>query len=132
MIRGDYGKSERLFRAICPIDPLDTHMELSLALRAVGRLAEAKAELRHGLAITPTYSTAHLELGSILLAEGRIEDARKAFELEAPEYGQQARLAMAYHALGRNTDSAAALGRFIRDHGAEHPSTDKPTNSTIV
>jgi TolB-like protein len=125
LIRGDYKKSERLFREIFPIDPLnaDTYMELGLTLRAVGRFAEADTAFRRGLAITPTYITGHIELGTILLAEGRIEDARQAFELETPENGQQAGLAMAYHARGRNAEATAALEHFIRDHGKEQPMT---------
>jgi adenylate cyclase len=123
LIRGEYGKSERLFKEIFPTDPLnaDTYMELGLTLRAVGRFADAETAFRRGLAITPTYITGHFELGSILLAEGRIEDAQHAFGLEAPEYGQQAGLAMAYHASGRNADAAAALENFIQDHGKEQP-----------
>jgi hypothetical protein len=38
-----------------------------------------------------------------------------------PEYGQQAGVAMAYHASGRNADAATALGRFIQDHGKAQP-----------
>jgi adenylate cyclase len=125
LIRGDYAKSERLFREIFPIDPLnaDTYMELGLTLGAVGRIAEAEAAFRRGLAITPTYITGHIELGSVLLAEGRIEDARQEFELGSPEYGQQAGLAMVSHARGRNAEAAAALEHFIKDHGETQPMT---------
>jgi adenylate cyclase len=123
MIRGDFAKSERLFREIFPIDPLnaDAYMELGLALRGAGRSAEAEAAFRRGLAITPTYITGHLSLGSLLLTEGRLDEARKIFELEAPEYGREAGLAMVDHAGGRTAEAATELKRFVQAHGSEQP-----------
>jgi adenylate cyclase len=123
LIRGDYAKSETIFREILPLDPLnaDTYEELGLTLRAMGRFADAEAAFRRGLAITPMYVTAHLELGVVLLAEGRIEDAQQAFSLEAAEYGQQAGLAMAYQASGQHAKASAALEHFIQDHGSQQP-----------
>jgi adenylate cyclase len=123
MIRGDFAKAERLFREIFPIDPLnaDTYMELGLALRAADRFTEAEAAFRRGLAITPTYITGYLSLGSVLLTEGRLDEAQQAFELEAPEYGREAGLAMTAHARGRPAEAATALKRFVQDHGSKQP-----------
>jgi len=115
---GESENAARLFREVLAIDPLnaDTHVEISLPLLQLGRLREAEAAVRRGLAITPTYAEAHYVLGTILMAEGRFEDALREFELEAPEGGQQAGLAMGYHALGRDAESKAALARFTREH----------------
>jgi TolB-like protein len=121
LARGENEKSARLFRAVLVIDPLnaDTHMEMSLPLLRLGRLAEAEAELRRGLAITPTFAGAHYSLGIVQMAEGRPEDARREFEFEAPEGGKQAGLAMAYWALGRRADSKTMLQRFAAEHAED-------------
>ena len=123
LVVGEYEKAARLFRAVLVIDPLnaDTLVEISQPLLRLGRLAEAEVEVRRGLAITPTFGYAHYWLGTILMAGGRLEDARREFELESIEQGRQAGLAMVYHALGRNADSKAALERFSREHGDDSP-----------
>lgn len=87
----------------------------------LGRLSEAESEVRRGLEISPTFLFGHFNLGTVLMAEGRLKEAQHEFELEAPEGGQQAGLAVVYFALGRGTDSKAALDRFVRDYGADHP-----------
>jgi len=53
------------------------------------------------------------------MAEGRIDEARREFEIEPSEVGKQAGLAMVYHALVRQADSATALDKLIRDHGED-------------
>ena len=111
----------RKFQAGLEAENADTYMELGLTLQGAGRLAEAEAAFRRGLAITPTYITGHLSLGSVLLAEGRFDQARQTFELEAPEYGRDAGLAIADHARGRSAQAATELKRFIQDHGSEQP-----------
>ncbi len=59
------------------------------------------------------------------MAEGRLKEAQHEFELEAREGGQQAGLAVVYFALGRATDSQAALGRFIHEYGPIIRSTER-------
>ncbi len=123
LARGDYAQSELHFRSVFASDPLyaDAHVEISQPLLRLGRLSEAESEVRRGLEISPTFLFGHFNLGTVLMAEGRLKEAQHEFELEAPEGGQQAGLAVVYFALGRLTDSQAALDRFVREYGADHP-----------
>jgi TolB-like protein/Flp pilus assembly protein TadD len=123
LVIGETEKSVRLFREILSIDPLnaDTHLEMSAPLVRLGRFADAAEEARRGLAITPTYAYGHYYLGTALLADGKLEEARRAYQLEAPEGGQQSGLAIAYFALGQKRESAANLAAFVRDHGGDGP-----------
>ena len=121
LARGQAEECMRLFREIPVIDPLnaDTYLELSIPLLRLGRFADAAEEARRGLAITPTYVSGHLYLGEALLADGKLVEARRTIDLERPEGGPQAGLAMVHFALGRKRESAAALARFVQDHGSD-------------
>jgi TolB-like protein len=118
-VLGDFERSERLFRASLVSDPLnaDTHLELGQVLQGLSRLADAEAETRRGLAITPTYALGHYQLATILMLEGGKESVVEECDREIPEGGQQACLAEAYHSLGRAKEANAALERSIKEHG---------------
>jgi serine/threonine-protein kinase len=88
-----------------------------------GHLAEAETAARRLIELSPTYLSAHYYLGLVLLEGGDREGALKAMQLEAPEGGRDAGLAMAYHALGRNAESDAALARLIKEQGATSPTS---------
>jgi TolB-like protein/Flp pilus assembly protein TadD len=80
-----------------------------------GHLREAEAAARRALEIDPTYVSAHYYLGIVLLAQGQGKAGLTEIQKEAPEGGQLAGLAMAYHALGRKPESDAALARIVRE-----------------
>jgi TolB-like protein/DNA-binding winged helix-turn-helix (wHTH) protein/Flp pilus assembly protein TadD len=86
-----------------------------------GRLPEAEAAARRLLEISPTYDSAHYFLGLILIERGERDAALLEMQQETGEEAQQAGLAMAYHALGRNADSDAALARMIKEHANYFP-----------
>jgi DNA-binding winged helix-turn-helix (wHTH) protein/TolB-like protein len=82
-----------------------------------GHLREAEAAARRALEISPTFDSAHFFLGLVLLERGEPEAAVTEMEKETLTGGQLAGLAMAYYALGRKTESDAALARMIRELG---------------
>jgi hypothetical protein len=61
----------------------------------------------------------HYYLGKILLVEGRAQAALAEMLKEVPEGAQFQGLAMAYHLLGRQTESDAALEAAINETGHE-------------
>jgi TolB-like protein len=118
LVLGDLNKSERLFRAALVSDPLssDSLTELSQVLAAMDRFPAAEAEVRRGLDINPRYVYGHFELGGILLAQRRSEEALHEYEQEVPVGSKYPGLAKALHALGRDEESKAALDRAIAEY----------------
>jgi serine/threonine protein kinase/tetratricopeptide (TPR) repeat protein len=92
-------------------DPLNpgVHNNLGLALYYAGRLPEAEEELRKLLELRPGIAAGHVHLGKVLLARGRPEDALASIEKESSEAWRMIGLPIAYHALGRRTESDSAL-----------------------
>jgi TolB-like protein/DNA-binding winged helix-turn-helix (wHTH) protein/Flp pilus assembly protein TadD len=98
-----------------------SYQELDWIQARRGRLPEAEAAARRVLEISPTYDSAHYFLGLVLIERGEREAALLEMQQETGDESQQAGLAMAYHALGRNADSDAALARMIKDHANYFP-----------
>ena len=65
--------------------------------------------------------SAHAELGNALLLKGDAPGAFREIEQESSELWRMVGLPMAYHALGRKTDSDAALGALIAKLEKEAP-----------
>jgi tetratricopeptide (TPR) repeat protein len=63
------------------------------------------------------FVSGHYYLGKILLVEGRAQEALAEMLKEVPEGAQLQGLAMAYHLLGRQTESDAALEAGINETG---------------
>ncbi|MBO0736770.1 MAG: tetratricopeptide repeat protein [Alphaproteobacteria bacterium] len=91
------------------IDPgnAEAHNSLGIALRALGRLAEAEASYREAVQLRPNYPEAHSNLGNALRALGRPGEAeasyREALRLR-PNYPE------AYYNLGA---ALIDLGRLV-------------------
>jgi TolB-like protein len=112
---------------------IDPHAQLSLrvkaaVLRAHGHWTEAEAVQREVLSLKPTESFRHYELGLILMAQGRHEEAwaslqtaRRSAGGNNPLYCYDAEIAMANLALGRLAEAEAkarlAIGEMPRDIG---------------
>ena len=79
-------------------------------------MPRAKAAAQRALAISPTANTAHRTLGEVLLARKRPEAALAEFLKEPYEADHLDGSAMAYFAMGRKTDSDAALAGVIKSH----------------
>jgi TolB-like protein/DNA-binding winged helix-turn-helix (wHTH) protein len=118
---GRWDESIRLNRMKLRADPFEPsgYFILGSTLYRCGHLAEAEAATREGVKLGPTYVSGHYYLGKILLVEGRAQEALAEMLKEVPEGAQFQGLAMAYHLLGRQTDSDAALEAAINETGHE-------------
>jgi lipopolysaccharide biosynthesis regulator YciM len=85
-----------------------------------GRLGEAEAALRDTLALNPDETIAHLFLGRVELARsnpaGALPEMERVAEREVP-WARLYGLPLAYHALGREKEEAAALSELINTQG---------------
>ncbi len=122
---GNWDEAVRLLNTALEFDPLNAALYWGLgnARYRSGRLPEAEAAFRRILQISPTFVSAHFELGRVLLARGQLSDALKEMERESPEpeSGRTAGLSMVYYALGRRKDSDAALRRLEAESGDDWP-----------
>jgi TolB-like protein/Tfp pilus assembly protein PilF len=85
-----------------------------------GRLDEAETLLRQIIAVSPTFSAAHYELGRVLLARGNIPAAVLEFESESNPFWRVNGLPLGYHAAHRKADKDAALQNLLHhSDGAE-------------
>jgi TolB-like protein len=97
-----------------PLDP-DSFEILTKIQWSRGHLPEAEAAERRVLEIRPTHAWSHYYLGVVLLARGDRDAALLEMQQETSDEAQQVGLAMVYHALGRKTDSDAALARMLKE-----------------
>ena len=86
---------------------------LGYLLYAAGRYDKARATLQEALNLDPQATYVHLTLDKIRIAEGSPQQALAEIEKEPSEWGKFMGQALAYHALGREQDSNAALARLI-------------------
>jgi TolB-like protein/Tfp pilus assembly protein PilF len=116
-------EASAFYSAASALDPLGpvAHSGLGTVCYRNGMLAEAEVALRRAVAISPTFLWAHWTLGTVLLAEGRLDAALAQMELVTSDGGRDAGLALVYHAMKRKADSDAALARgttAYAEHGA--------------
>src|SRR5690349_5103286 len=77
--------------------------------RMAGRFDAAIGSCHSVLSLAPGRGNAHTELGNVLLLKGDAQGALAEIEQETSEVWKMIGLPMAYHALGRKSDSDAAL-----------------------
>jgi TolB-like protein/Tfp pilus assembly protein PilF len=97
-----------------PLDPVPFAVLSWIQLRR-GYLQEAEAAVRRALDISPTYGWQHYYLGLVLLARGDRDAAFIEMQQEITEEGKRQGLATAYYALGRKSDSDAALAGMLHE-----------------
>ena len=90
--------------------------------RILGRADEAIATFRNELSLHPGQGGVHLQIGFALLQKGDAAAALAEFNQEPLEGFKLTGLPMAYHALGRKTDSDADLAALIAKYEKEAPS----------
>jgi TolB-like protein/Flp pilus assembly protein TadD len=107
----------RLLSAALTLDPMvaSTHVLLGNNRRNNGRLAEAAAEFRKALDISPQYVAGHYYLALTLLAQGKIDAARSEMELEVADGGRDVGLAIIDYAQGKKSQSDLELARVPHD-----------------
>jgi TolB-like protein/DNA-binding winged helix-turn-helix (wHTH) protein len=104
--------------ALDPLRPTD-YLGLGYLLYEAGRYNEAQADLQKALDLNPQAAFAHVYLGKILIAEEKPQAALVEIEKEPNEWEKLTGLALAYHALGRERDSSAALADLIAKHDTD-------------
>jgi TolB-like protein len=122
IIMGRWDEALKLLNACSELDPLSPGHYLFLTFVQVqrGRVAEAEAAARRTLEISPTFTLAHYWLGIVLLVRHQPEAALSEMLKEANDAPRTGGSSMAYFAMGRKTDSDAALAEMLNKEG-RHP-----------
>ena len=96
-------------------DPLSPagHGALAFGYGRTGRLDEAIASYRTALTLSPGRIGTQYNIGELLLRKGEPAAALEAVLHEADESWRRVGLPMAYHSLGRQSDSDSALADLI-------------------
>jgi TolB-like protein/Tfp pilus assembly protein PilF len=108
----------KLINAGLELEPLEpsNHFWLGSVQLRRGRPAEAEAAIRRTLEIAPTYTFGPYILGLVLLARNHPQAALEAFLKEPSDAGRLTGSAVAYFALGRKSDSDAALALRVKNY----------------
>jgi TolB-like protein len=111
-----WDRARQLIESGLAMDPLDPMLHMNLAyvidLRS-GRFAEAEAETKRTLDLSPEYASARYFHGVALLLQGHLDEALATMQqVKIDEAGPEG-LAIVYFALGRKAESDAALQRAI-------------------
>jgi TolB-like protein/Flp pilus assembly protein TadD len=112
---GQLDRARQMLKQALAYDPLlaDAYSELAWTEWCSGRYEESLAAARKVLEIDPTYDWGHFSVGQALLYRGDAAAAITEFKLQSNPMEQATGLALAYHALGRATDSTAELTKLI-------------------
>jgi TolB-like protein/DNA-binding winged helix-turn-helix (wHTH) protein len=117
---GRFDEAVQLGRRAVDLDPLDEENWWSLGQieRLNGQLDQAAADGKKGLELNPDSAGVHILLSQIYLMQGRPQDALPEIErIHYPSY-RACLYALAYHALGREKDSDAALSELMKYHAS--------------
>jgi tetratricopeptide (TPR) repeat protein len=119
-ILGDLDKAIELEKQAIAFDPLhaDSHLWLGHLLYMTGRYNEAQVALQKALDLNPQSAATHTVLCRVLLAEGKPQQALAEIEKEPTDWERLTGKALAYHALGREQDSKAAVASLIAKYRA--------------
>jgi TolB-like protein/DNA-binding winged helix-turn-helix (wHTH) protein len=105
-----------LARRSVDLDPLNADSwgnSLAWTEFFMGQLDEAAANSKKALELSPDVWSSHLLLSQIYIMQGRPQDALPEIELVRYPWGRAFLFAIAYHALGRERESDAALSGLI-------------------
>jgi len=104
-------------------DPVNVAALFNLGMlqRDAARFDAATTSLRTVLSLYPGRGGAPAELGTTLLLKGDLQGALAQIEQEPSEMWKMIGLPIAYHALGRKTDSDAALAALIAKYEKDAP-----------
>jgi TolB-like protein/DNA-binding winged helix-turn-helix (wHTH) protein/Tfp pilus assembly protein PilF len=117
---GRFDEAVQLGRRAVDLDPLDEESWWSLGQieRLNGQLDQAAADGKKGLELDPDSAGVHILLSQIYIMQGRPQDALPEIErIHYPSY-RACLYALAYHALGREKDSDAALSELMKYHAS--------------
>jgi TolB-like protein/DNA-binding winged helix-turn-helix (wHTH) protein/Tfp pilus assembly protein PilF len=114
-ILGNLDQAIKLYEQVVALDPLsaNSYARLGYLLYAAGRYDEARVTLQKALDLNPQSAGVHLTTDKILVAERNPQQALVEIEKEPSAWGKLTGEVLAYHALGREQDSNAALADLI-------------------
>jgi TolB-like protein len=117
-LSGNLGQAVKFGEQAVALDPLDStsRLQLGYVLYVASRDDEAQAELQKALGLNSQAVFVHATLGKVLIAERKPQQALAEIEKEPSEWGKLTGEVMAYHALGRERDSNAALAALIEKY----------------
>jgi TolB-like protein/DNA-binding winged helix-turn-helix (wHTH) protein/Tfp pilus assembly protein PilF len=117
---GHLNEAIEFHRQALELDPLlaGSHSYMAFLLYSAGRYDEGEAEVQAALELNPQKTYDHFTRGEILLGRRRPLEALTEMEQEPAEIWRLTGEALAYHALGRSSDSSTALAQLITDHQA--------------
>ena len=115
---GNLDQAVKLYDQAVALDPLraNSHLGLGYLLYMAGRYDEAQAALQKALNLNRQAAFVHADWGEILVAEGKPQEALAEIEKEPNDWQKLTDQAIAYHSLGREQDSNAALAELIAKH----------------
>jgi len=118
---GRWNEAFSLFEAAVRRDPVNPSLLYNLGLLQfhAGRFDESIVTIRKVQSLTPGSGSAPAVLGSALLLKGEAAAGLAEIERETSEVWRMIFLPMAYHALGRDSDSDAALAALIAMYGKD-------------
>jgi tetratricopeptide (TPR) repeat protein len=118
-ISGNVDQAIKLYEQVVALDPLrcNSFSGLEYLLYVAGRYDEAQATMQKALDLNPQATYVHLTMGEALIEEGKPQEALAEIEKEPIDWMKLTGQALAYHALGREQDSNAALGHLIAKNG---------------
>ena len=121
MIFGRWDEAMDAMNKAIERDPLvpDSYFTLGLILRAVNRDTEAESAFQKALELDPGGVFRHLAIGRNLLLQDRNEAALREIQQEKDEFWRLSGLPLVYHALGRHSESDAALAAFKSKYAGE-------------
>ena len=112
---GRFDEALQLARRAVDLDPLnaDSWEELGEIEFLAGQLDEATAKSKKALELKPDVWPGPIQLSQIYVLQGRPKDALPEIERVRSEPSRAFLYAIAYHALGREKESDAALSELI-------------------
>ncbi len=120
-VRGRLDEAIELRKQAIALNPLCSSCYLFLGsdLYEAGKYDEATTVLQKALELDPRQGFAYFLRGQILLARGRPQEALVEMQQETNDWLKLTGEAFAYHTLGRQQASEAALRELIANHGSD-------------
>jgi tetratricopeptide (TPR) repeat protein len=117
---GRFDEALQLNRQAVDLDPFNADSWGALAENEffMGQLDQAGADFKKALELNPDVVAAHMALSQISVMQGRPQDALPEIELVRYDPIRAYLYAIAYHALGREKESDAALSELIAKYHA--------------
>jgi TolB-like protein/DNA-binding winged helix-turn-helix (wHTH) protein/cytochrome c-type biogenesis protein CcmH/NrfG len=117
---GRFDEALQLGRRAVELDPLnaDSWEVLAETKFFMGQLDEAAADSKKALELNPDVVAVHMVLSQIYVIQGRPHDALPEIELVRSDWLRAFLYPIAYHALGREKESDAALSELIAKYHA--------------